>query len=87
MIVQLRRKYRIAASPKNQKSKSSNSGSSKKNARKGVSQKHAEVSGEKILLVNFAEPMYCAGSGARLPQRGMVVRNAGKYYRGFDDVN
>lgn len=44
--------------------------------------------GKKVLLVNRSGvPKFCAGTGRRLPERGMVVEYNGKFYKDFGSVS
>lgn len=78
-VVELRRKYRVNGGGKSQKSKSSNSGGSKKN-RISYKSIHTPVIGAQVKLINFGEDIFCAQTGLPIARRGMVWRHNDKYF-------
>lgn len=85
-VVELRRKYRVGGGSKSQKSKSSNSGGSKKNR---ISRKsnHEPLIGGKVFVVNYSGvPDYCAQTGVILARRGMLWKHDDKYFVSQDAI-
>lgn len=81
--MKLKKKYLTGKQYKSQKSTKSISGSRGQKPQYKA-QKHAEVNGKKVLLVNKSgAPNFCAATGKELPVRGMAVEYNGKYYADF----
>lgn len=85
-VITLRRRYREGLRYKNQKSPGGNSGNkNKKRVNKAPKQK--QLPGQKVMLLDMSgEQRFCAGTGQPLPNRGMVIKHNGEYYRDYRSI-